>query len=107
MGRAGRSAADVLCMRKLEGQSRCVLAVDSEGASAHDSWSVMLFRLFKTQNAMEGVGEECLSRDGGGGDVGTVCSIWTNTTDLFVVPRRLSSLVLGSFYRRTFPLFSF
>ena len=33
------------------------------------------------------------------------CSIWTNTTDLFVVPR-LSSLVLGSFYRRTFPLFS-
>ena len=35
-----------------------------------------------------------------------VCSIWTNTADLYVVPR-LSSLVLGSFYRRTFPLFSF
>ena len=77
MGRAGRSAADVLRMRKLEGQSRCVcsrmvLAVDSEGASTHDSWSVMLFRLFKTQNSMEGVGEECLSRDGGGGDVGVL-----------------------------------
>ena len=69
MGRAGRSAADVLRMRKLEG---CVLAVDSEGASAHDSSSVMLFRLFKTQNSMEGVGEECLSRDGGGGDVGVL-----------------------------------
>ena len=52
--------------------SRMVLAVDSVGASTHDSWSVMLFRLVKTQNSMEGVGEECLSRDGGGGDVGVL-----------------------------------
>ena len=37
-----------------------------------DLSSVMLFRLFKTQHSMGGVGEECLSRDGGSGDVGVL-----------------------------------
>ena len=54
-----------------------ILAVDSEGvylnASAHDLSSVMSLRLFKTQYSMGGVGEECLSKDGGDGDL--VCSI--------------------------------
>ena len=56
-----------------------VLAVDSEGvylnASAHDLSSVISFRLFKMQHSMGGVGEECLSKDGGGGGGDLVCSI--------------------------------
>ena len=31
-----------------------------------------MFRQFKTQHSMEGVGEESLSRDDGGGDVGVL-----------------------------------
>ena len=87
---------------------RCVLAVDSEGVYLMPQ--LMIYRVWCCLDySRRSTPWEMLARSVSRGMAVVemlVCSIWTNTTDLFVVPR-LSSLVLGSFYRRTLPLFSF